>query len=56
MGFALLWIDFFLKEKLFGFGIGGVEKHNGFDKSLFSIYWNNGALLIDFFWFRILGR
>jgi len=53
MSFNLFWLDFWLQDRLFGFGFftfEGEELH----RSLFSIYWNNGELMIDLLWFRIL--
>lgn len=52
MTLDLLWIDFFLRDRLFGFGIVSV-KGKDIHRSLFAIYWNDGELLIDLCWFRI---
>jgi len=53
MQFTLVWIEFFLKEKLFGFGVGEVEKYDKFSRNLFSIYRHSGGLQIDLLWFRV---
>lgn len=54
MQFTLFWIDFFLKDKLLGFGLCSIKNYEGIHRNLLSIYWNDGDLLIDFFWFRVL--
>ncbi len=54
MVFTLFWIDFFVKERLFGFGIMsfcGEECSN----SLFSIYYAKKSLSLQLFYFKILG-
>ena len=48
-----MWFDFYWPEKLFGFGVFTIKREN-LHRSLFSIYWNDGDLLIDLGWFRIL--
>ena len=53
MTFDLMWVDFWLKERLFGVGIFTVKKEE-MHRSLFSVYWNDGELLVDFLWFRII--
>jgi hypothetical protein len=52
MIFDLFWIDFFFKDKLFGFGIFTI-KRNEIIRSFLSICSNDGELLIDLLWFRI---
>ena len=52
MTFDILWIDFWLKDKLFGFGILCVKTTEGI-RNFFSVYWNDGELLVDLLWFRV---
>lgn len=52
MTFDLFWIDFFIKERLFGFGIFSI-KGEEIHRSFVAVYWNDGELLVDLFWFRI---
>lgn len=52
MTLDLFWIDFWLQDRLFGFGLFSIKREETM-RSLFSIYWNEGELLIDLFWFRI---
>ena len=54
MTIDLFWIDFFLKERLFGFGILSIKNDDWFNRSLLSIYWNDGELLIDLLYFRVV--
>ncbi len=54
MSFNLFWLDFYLQEKLFGFGILNFKNSEDINRNLFSIYWNDRELLIDLFWIRIL--
>lgn len=53
MTFDLFWMDFWFRDNLFGFGILSLKKED-FHKSLLAIYYNDGELLIDLFWFRII--
>lgn len=53
MTFYLFWADFWFWDNLFGFGILSVKRED-FYRSLFAIYYNDGELLIDLFWFRII--
>ena len=53
MIFDLLWFDIWIKDRLFGFGIFSIKQPD-IHRSLFSIYWNDGELLIDLFWFHVL--
>lgn len=54
MHFTLAFIDFFIPEQVFGFGILGVDSCDDFiHRYLFSIYWNDGEISIDLFWFKI---
>lgn len=53
MKFNLFWIDFYIHDRLFGFGLCSFETEN-WSRNLFSIYWNDRELLIDLFWIRIL--
>ena len=53
MIFYLFWIDFFIKDKLFGIGLL-TFKFEELVRSFFCIYWNDGELLIDLLWFRIV--
>ncbi|KKK63197.1 hypothetical protein LCGC14_2996680 [marine sediment metagenome] len=58
MTFNLFWIDFWLSDHLFGFGLccfktDGWCREAKF-RNLFSIYWNDKELMIDLFWFRIV--
>lgn len=50
MAFDLFWMDFWIRDKLFGFGILSLKKED-FHKSLLAIYWDDGEILIDLFWF-----
>jgi len=52
MTFDLFWFDFWLKDRLFGFGFF-TAKGEDTNRSLLAAYWNGGELLIDFFWLRI---
>jgi len=52
MVFDLAWIDFWLQDKLFGFGIFTI-KCEEFLRSFFSIYYNDGEILMDILWIRI---
>ncbi len=52
MKFNLLSVDFFWSDRLLGLGIATITLEN-LVRSLFLIYWNNGDLLIDLFWFRV---
>jgi hypothetical protein len=53
MTLDIFWIDCWLQDKLFGLGLLTIKREE-LIRSLFSIYWNDGELLIDLFWFRIL--
>ncbi len=53
MNLRFLWLDFYWADKLFGFGIGSIVLE-AWARSLLSIYWNDGELLIDVLWFRVL--
>jgi hypothetical protein len=53
MTLDLFWADFWIQDRLFGFGLCTLKGSN-FIKSLFSIYWNDRELLVDLFWIRIL--
>ena len=57
MNFKLFWIDFWLDDRLMGFGFFTVEVtvEDGFEsqRSLFEIYYSDGEIFIDFFWFHI---
>ena len=53
MTLDLLWVDIWFRDRLFGFGFITI-KGEEFIRSLFSIYWNDGELLVDLFWFRVL--
>jgi hypothetical protein len=48
MTFDLLGLDFFFKDKLFGFWF--FQFKDEFPRSLFGLYWSNGTLLIGFLW------
>lgn len=50
---SLFWINLFFAEKLFGFGLLTIKGENRI-RSLFSLYWNDGELLVDLLWFRIV--
>jgi len=52
MTFDSFWFDFYLQDKLFGFGFCSIKNENLF-RSLLSIYWNDREILIDLFWIRI---
>ena len=52
MTFDLFWIDFFIKDRLFGFGIFTIKRDETI-RSFLSIYSNDGELLMDLLWFRI---
>jgi len=52
MTLNLFWVDFWLKDRLFGIGLFTVKQEE-LHRSLFSIYWNDGETLIDLLWFRI---
>jgi len=56
MEFALLWIEITPKDKQFGLGLGEIKNCDNDGKNLIAIYWNTDELLIDLFWFRIVGR
>lgn len=49
----LFWIDFWFRDNLFGLGILSIKRED-FHKSLFAIYYNDGELLVDLFWLRII--
>jgi len=51
MTFSLFWADFFWDDKLFGFGLLGVNKIN-----LFSVYYARGEIMIDLLWLRVFER
>ena len=53
MTFNIFWIDVWIKDKLFGIGFLTIKQEE-LHRSLSSIYWNDGELLIDLFWIRIL--
>ena len=53
MTIDLFWLDFWFQDGLFGLGACTV-KREGYIRSLFSIYWNDGELLVDLLWFRIV--
>lgn len=53
MTFQLFGFDFYLQDKLFGFWLFGIHNQEE-PRNLFCIYWNDGELLIDLFWVRIL--
>ena len=55
MKLSLLWVDFYIKDNLFGIGILTAKNDENI-KSLLSFYWNDGELLIDLFWFRIYSK
>lgn len=50
MTFSIFGIDFYLKYKLFGFWLLSFKSEN--PRSLFGIYWSNGTLIFNFFWFN----
>ncbi len=52
MTFDLMWIDWWWSEKLFGIGFFSIKGESL--RSLFALYWNDGELQIDVFWFRIM--
>jgi hypothetical protein len=55
MTFDLFWIDCFMEDKLWGFGLfsfQGAEE----PKSLLSFYWKEDCLTIYLFWFRFEGE
>lgn len=58
MNFSLFWIDFWLSDRLFGFGLFEIQTEGSSGervfRNLFSIYWNDRELMIDLFWFRIV--
>ena len=55
MTFNLFGIDFYLLDKLFGFwGVTFKDVEKEIHRSLFALYWNDGNLLIDLFWFHIV--
>ena len=53
MTFNLFGIDFYRKDELFGFWLGAI-KYEEERRCLFGIYWKEGNLLIDLFWFHIV--
>jgi len=53
MTIDLAWIDFYLKDRLFGFGFLSITNELKF-KSLFAVYWNDRQLLVDLFWIRVI--
>jgi hypothetical protein len=53
MQFTLLWIDLFLKDNNIGFALCSLRNYDDFHRSLFAVYWNDGELLIDLFWFWV---
>ena len=55
MIFNLFWIDFYIKDNLFGLGILTVKTDENI-KSLLAFYWNDGELLIDLLWFRVYSK
>ena len=55
MTFDLFGIDFYRKDEFFGFWLGAIKNiDKEMHRSLFGIYWNDGNLLIDLFWFHIV--
>ena len=55
MGFKLLWVDMFLRDNLFGFGLCTIDSGN-LVRSLLSIYYADGEWIIDVFWARAYTR
>ena len=53
MDISLFWINLFFKDSLFGLGLFTIRKED-IIRSLFSFYWNDGELLIDLLWFRVV--
>lgn len=55
MTFDLFWMDVSKRDEMFGFGL--ITIHTGYIfRSLFSVWWTSGDLIIDMFWFRIMGK
>ena len=54
MTFDLFWVDFFLSERLFGFGLLSIKNGEDIHRSFLAIYWNDREIMIDFLWFRIV--
>lgn len=52
MQFTLFWITLFFKDDLYGFGVCSI-KTCGVIRSLLAIYWCDGKLLIDLFWYQV---
>jgi hypothetical protein len=56
MTFSLLWFCFSISNNLFGIGIGTVQMWTTDTvRSLLTVYWNDGELLVDLFWIRVIG-
>lgn len=55
MTFDLFWVDAYIEEKLFGFGVFTIKGMDSVrSRSLFSVYWADGMLLLDLFYFKVL--
>ncbi len=55
MTFDLFGIDIYWSDRLFGFWFCSFKNSDQeIHRSLFTIYWNNGELLIDLFWIHLL--
>jgi len=57
MTFTMLWIDFYLLDRLFGFGLCCIKIETPSDtihRNLFCVYWSDGEFIIDLFFIRIL--
>ncbi|MEE9302679.1 MAG: hypothetical protein V3U84_02730 [Thiotrichaceae bacterium] len=52
MNLHFAWIDFWWVDYLFGFGLLTINTGER-SRSLLSIYWNDGELLIDLLWLRV---
>ena len=52
MTIDLFWVDLFAYDKLFGFGLGTVKTDKS-HRSLLSVYYNDGEVLLDMLWFNI---
>ncbi|KKN31162.1 hypothetical protein LCGC14_0826710 [marine sediment metagenome] len=56
MTFNIFGFDFYWIEKCFGFWICIIKNINMGSRSLFALYYADGDLIINLFWFHLKGE